>query len=253
MPQISEITDVMTAPMDESNTSKSYQISSSTSEQVQTHSRAMHVRKSNSKSSHSRSSSSSSSRPPVPKSALPSHRGPGSLASNQSGAITPIGSRHGTPEPSVVGVSQAYGLSLNDQRSLQQSSTTNVMYDQRSLHQQVNVGMDPNVAASAIAHAYAVESQATQRVDEIQRETSQYTQQVEQQALQHVQGIETQAQNAVEAADLHAKGVEVRANQLLEQMRDAHKRELSEVQTVANQAYQNSQQQLQSMMAEIVF
>ena len=33
-------------------------------------------------------------------------------------------------------------------------------------------------------------------------------------------------------------------------MRDAHKRELSEVQTVANQAYQNSQQQLQTMMAE---
>ena len=97
----------------------------------------------------------------MPKSALPSHRGPGSLASNQSGAITPIGSRQGTPEPSVVGVSQAYGLSLHDQRSLQQSSTTNVMYDQRSLHQQVNVGMDPNVAASAIAHAYAVESQAT--------------------------------------------------------------------------------------------
>ena len=250
MPLISEVTDVMTAPMDESNTSNSYQISSSTPEQVQTHSRAMHVRKSNSKSSHSRSSSSSSSRPPVPKSALPSHRGPGSLASNQSGAITPIGSRHGTPEPSVVGVSQAYGLSLNDQRSLQQSSTTNVMYDQRSLRQQVNVGMDPNVAASAIAHAYAVESQATQRVDEIQREASQYTQQVEQQALQHVQGIEAQAQNAVEAADSHAKGVEIRANQLLEQMRDAHKRELSEVQTVANQAYQNSQQQLHTMMAE---
>ena len=33
-------------------------------------------------------------------------------------------------------------------------------------------------------------------------------------------------------------------------MRGAHKRELSEVQTVANQAYQNSQQQLQAMMAE---
>ena len=49
---------------------------------------------------------------------------------------------------------------------------------------------------------------------------------------------------------VHAKGVEVRANQLLEQMRDVHKRELSEVQTVANQAYQNSQQQLQTMMDE---
>ena len=33
-------------------------------------------------------------------------------------------------------------------------------------------------------------------------------------------------------------------------MRGAHKCELSEVQTVANQAYQNSQQQLQAMMAE---
>ena len=148
-------------------------------------------------------------------------------------------------------MSQAYGLSLHDQRSLQQSSTTNVMYnDQRSLHQQVNIGIDPNVAASAIAHAQAVESQATQRVDEIQREASQYAQHVEQQALQHVKGVEVQAQHALEAADTHAKEVEMRANQLLEQMRGALKRELSEVQTVANQAYQNSQQQLQAMMAE---
>ena len=38
MPQISEITDAMNAPMDESNTSNSYQISASTPEQVQTHS-----------------------------------------------------------------------------------------------------------------------------------------------------------------------------------------------------------------------
>ena len=250
MPQISEITDAMT-PMDESNTSNSYQISSSTPEQIQTHSRDMHVRKSNSKSSHSRSSSSSSSRPPMPKGASSSHRGPGTLATPTSGAITPVGSRQGTPEPSVVGMSQAYGLSLHDQRSLQQSSTTNVMYnDQRSLHQQVNIGMNPNVAASAIAHAQAVESQATQRVDEIQREASQYAQHVEQQALQHVKGVEVQAQHAVEAAGSHAKEVEIRANQLVEEMRGAHKRELSEVQTVANQAYQNSQQQLQAMMAE---
>ena len=250
MPQISEITDAMT-PMDESNASNSYQISSSTPEQIQTHSRAMHVRKSNSKSSHSRSSSSSSSRPPMPKGASSSHRGPGTLATPTSGAITPVGSRQGTPEPSVVGMSQAYGLSLHDQRSLQQSSTTNVMYnDQRSLHQQVNIGMGPNVAASAIAHAQAVESQATQRVDEIQREASQYAQHVEQQALQHVKGVEVQAQHAVEAAGSHAKEVEIRANQLVEEMRGAHKRELSEVQTVANQAYQNSQQQLQAMMAE---
>ena len=147
-------------------------------------------------------------------------------------------------------MSQAYGLSLHDQRSLQQSSTINVMYDQRSLHQQVNIGMDPNVAASAIAHAQAVESQATQRVDEIQREASQYAQQIEQQALQHVQGVEVQAQHAVGAAGSHAKEVEKRANQLVEQMRGAHKRELSAVQTVANQAYQNSQQQLHAMMAE---
>ena len=187
----------------------------------------------------------------MPKGASSSHRGPGTLATPTLGAITPVGSRQGTPEPSVVGMSQAYGLSLHDQRSLQQSSTTNVMYnDQRSLHQQVNIGMDPNVAASAIAHAQAVESQATQRVDEIQREASQYAQHVEQQALQHVKGVEVQAQHALEAADSHAKEVEVRANQLLEQMRGAHKRELSEVQTVANQAYQNSQQQLQAMMAE---
>ena len=187
----------------------------------------------------------------VPKGASSSHRGPGTLATPTSGAITPVGSRQGTPEPSVVGMSQAYGLSLHDQRSLQQSSTTNMMYnDQRSLHQQVNIGIDPSVAASAIAHAQAVESQATQRVDEIQREASQYAQHVEQQALQHVKGVEVQAQHALEAADSHAKEVEMRANQLLEQMRGAHKRELSEVQTVANQAYQNSQQQLQAMMAE---
>lgn len=60
-----------------------------------------------------------------------SHRGPGSLVSNQSGAITPVGSRQGTPEPLVVGASQAYGLSLRDQGSMQQPSTTNVLYDQR--------------------------------------------------------------------------------------------------------------------------
>ena len=64
------------------------------------------------------------------------------LATTNSGAITPAGSRQGTPEPSVVGVSQAYGLSLHDQRSLQQSSTTNVMYDrtwkcQEEKHRQV--------------------------------------------------------------------------------------------------------------------
>ncbi len=47
------------------------------------------------------------------------------------------------------------------------------------MHQQVNVGMDPSVAASAIAHAHVVESQATQRVDEIQREASQYAQNLE--------------------------------------------------------------------------
>ena len=146
MPQINEITDVMNVPMDESNTSNSYQISSSTSEQVQTQSRAVHVRKTNSKT-------------PIPKGAS-SHRGPGSVVSNQSGAITPVGSREGAPEPSVVGVSQAYGLSLHDQRPLPQSSTTNVLYDQRSLHQQVKVGIDPSVAASAIAHAQVVESQA---------------------------------------------------------------------------------------------
>ena len=111
------------------------------------------------------------------------------------------------------------------------------------------MGMDPNVAASAIAHAFAVESQATQRVDEIHREASQFVQQLEQQALQHVQGVEAKAQQAVEAAGSHAKGIESRAGQLLEQMRDAHQREMVEVQSVANQAYQDSQQQLQSMMA----
>jgi hypothetical protein len=42
--------------------------------------------------------------------------------------------------------------------------------------------MDPTVAASAIAHAHAVESQATQRIEVIQREASQFVQNVEQQA-----------------------------------------------------------------------
>ena len=37
----------------------------------------------------------------MPKGAASSHRGPGSLALNHSGAITPAGSRNGTPEPSV--------------------------------------------------------------------------------------------------------------------------------------------------------
>ena len=68
MPQISEITDAMNAPMDESATSTSLMISSSTPEQEPPVSRALRVRKSNTKSScsNSRSSSSSSSRPPVP-------------------------------------------------------------------------------------------------------------------------------------------------------------------------------------------
>ena len=84
----------------------------------------MHVRKSNSKSSRSRSSSSSSGRPPVPEGA-PSHRGPGSLVSSHPSpkAITPFGSRPGTPQP-LVDETQAPGLSLQDQRSLHQSTST---------------------------------------------------------------------------------------------------------------------------------
>ena len=84
MPQMSEITDAMNAPMDESatSTSLSLMVSSSTPEQVQPASRALRVRKSNNKSSgsHSRSSSSSSSHPPLPITGGSSHRGPGSLS-----------------------------------------------------------------------------------------------------------------------------------------------------------------------------
>ena len=232
MPQVSEIKDMMEVPMDESNTSNSYQISSTTPEPVQTHSRAMHVRKSNSKSSQSSRSSSSSSRPPTHKSAPSSHRGPGTLATSKSGAIIPAGSRSSTPEPSAVGVTQAYGLSLQDQRSVQQSATTNVMYnDQRSLHQQVNIGMDPNVAASAIAHAQSIEKEATQYTQQIEQQAMQ----MEQQARQHIQGVEAQAQHAVETADAHAKAVELRASQLVGE---------------TQQAYQDSQRQLHSVMGE---
>ena len=226
MPQISEIKDMMEVPTDESNTSNSYQISSTTPEQIQTHSRAMHVRKSNSKSSRSSRSSSSSSRPPTNKGAPSSHRGPGTLATSESGAIFPAGARSLTPEPSVVGVTQAYGLSLQDQRSVQQSSTTNVMYnDQRSLHQQVNIGIDPNVAASAIVAS----------TQQIEQQARQHIQGVEAQAQQHIQGVEAQAQHAVQTADAHAKAVEIRASQLVGE---------------TQQAYQDSQRQLHSVMSE---
>ena len=217
MPQISGITDAMNAPMDESATSTSLMISSSTPALEPPASRALRVRKSNTKSScsNSRSSSSSSSRPPIPNAGGSSHRGPDA---------TPAGSQSASPRT----------LSANDRRSVNyQSATQNVMYDQRSLHQHVSVGMDPSIAASAIAHAQVVESQASQMISQVQQQAGQYVQPIERGASQHVTGVEVQAHKAVAEAGHHAKEVEPRASELLAQMQSSHQREL---QLVANQA-----------------
>ena len=109
MLQTSETTDAMNAPMDESTISNSYQISSSTPEQVRTSSRAMHARKgSKSSGSNSRSSSSSSGRPPLPKGAT-SHRGPGSLELPAAAPsdITPVHSQPGTLQSVVAEKTQS--------------------------------------------------------------------------------------------------------------------------------------------------
>ena len=239
MPQISEIAEAMEVQLDESATSTSLMVSSSTPEQVPTASRALRVRKSNTKSTPSRSSSSSSGRPPLPDSGDLSHRGPGSIVAAGSQAVTPVGSHPATPRrPS--GVSDDGQASVfQDQRSLNQhNATQNVMYDQRSVHQQVNVGVHPNVAASAIAHAQVVESQATQMLSQAQHRV----QSIEQEAMQHVRGVESQAQQAVAKASHHALEAESRANEIVAQMQSHHQRELNEVQAVANQANQAYQE-----------
>ena len=134
-----------------------------------------------------------------------------------------MGSR--PPSPRTLSV-----LARQDQRSVnQQSVTQNVMYDQRSLHQLLSEGMDHSVAASAIAHAQIVESQASQMISQVQ-------QSIEQGAIQHVRGIEVQAHRAAEEAGHHAKEVESRALELLAHMQSNHQRELNEAQSVANQA-----------------
>ena len=80
---------------------------------------------------------------------------------------------HNGPEMESLSVTKTDFL-FQDQRSVnQQSVTQNVMYDQRSLHQHLSVGMDPNVAASAIAHAKVVESQASQMVSQVQQQAGQ--------------------------------------------------------------------------------
>ena len=86
------------------------------------------------------------------------------------------------------------------------------MYDQRSFHQHVSVGMDPHIAASAIAHAQVVESQASHMVSQVQQQTGQYVQSLQQETMQHVRGVERRAQQAVEAAGSHvheAEGVRI--------------------------------------------
>ena len=91
--------------------------------------------------------------------------------------------------------------------------------------------MDPNAAASAIAHAQSIEREATQYTQQIEQQAMQ----MEQQARQHIQGVEAQAQHAVGTADAHAKAVEMRASQLVGE---------------TQQAYQDSQRQLHSVMHE---
>ena len=114
---------------------------------------------------------------------------------------------------------------FQDQRSVNQhNAIQNVMSDQRSVHQLLNVGADPNVAASAIAHAEVVETQATQIPSQAQHRV----QSIEQEAMQHVRGVESEAQQAVAKASHHALEVESRAKEIVAQMQSRHQRELNE-------------------------
>ena len=139
---------------------------------------------------------------------------------------TPTGSQSATPRT----------LSANDHRSVNyQAVTHTVMHDQRSLDQHVSVRMDPSIAASAIAHAKVVESQASQMIGQVQQQVGEDVQSIEQGAIQHVRGVEVQAHKGVAEAGQHAKEVESRASELLAHMQSNHQRELSEAQPDANE------------------
>ena len=179
--------------------------------------RALQVKKNVKKVSGTRSSSSgsSSSRPPLPMAQSSSHRGPGSMSVDT--ADLGEGSE-------VARQSLAMHRHEVDQRSIQMHHTE---YDQRSVHVDqravVQVGVDPEAAVQAVAHAAA---QA--QIADV--ETRARILSVEQQATQHVQRVQSEAR-----ADAVFQ---------LQQMRHEYEQRLNDAQHTANAMHQHLRDQL---------
>ena len=224
MPSISEM--MMTDANQSEETSQSLVVSASSPEQPVPQ-RALQVIKTNTKGSSSRSSS-SSSRPPTGRS---SHRGPGSLHLYDQRSMT---EHH----------SETSSVHLQDQRSITQN------FDQRSV-QLLSVGVDPG---QVVVREAEILQQAHAAVSEARGQTQRVMSQAESEvrALQsHVQTVQGEAQSSIHEArtqvtEAQAKvqSIESRASVLMAEMQANHRKEIVELQDVAQRAYSDSQQQL---------
>ena len=224
MPSISEM--MMTDANQSEETSQSLVVSASSPEQPVPQ-RALQVIKTNTKGSSSRSSS-SSSRPPTGRS---SHRGPGSLHLYDQRSMT---EHH----------SETSSVHLQDQRSITQN------FDQRSV-QLLSVGVDPG---QVVAREAEILQQAHAAVSEARGQTQRVMSQAESEvrALQsHAQTVQGEAQSSIHEArtqvtEAQAKvqSIESRASVLMAEMQANHRKEIVELQDVAQRAYSDSQQQL---------
>ncbi len=240
MPQVSEIGTGFSQPMEQLEDSSQSLMVSTTSPEEQPPSRALNVIKSNTKgsrdgSSRSRSHS-SSSKPPSGRNT--SHRGPGSVSSNQH--MMQIN----TADQRSISGSESKSSHFHDQRSVVHRS-----HDQRLM--QVNVGVDPQQVATREAE---IMSQAHAAVSEAREQTQRVMSQADSEvrALREVvhdtkskaSSSLQEAQSRVIQAESHAHSVESQAHRLVEEIQKDHQREVLNLQTVANNAYAESQQLL---------
>ena len=240
MPQIQEITsfthhnDELIDDSGQHDTSTSLHVSTTSPENPPQ--RALHVRKSNCKSSRESSSrsSSASSRPPTGlQGRSHTHRGPG---------FSP-----------VLGASDSASGSQSDQPSgsfLQQVDPVQYVqqnvYDQRSINvdqRQLHVGITPEVMSQANAVVSAAREQVYQIQSQAQTEVNQAQMQLKA-TVHHAESIVHEVQSKAQS---EIASVESQASGLMSQLEERHRREMEEVQMVAQRVhddYQSSQHQL---------
>ena len=214
MPQIQEITsfthhnDELMDDSGQHDTSTSLQVSTTSPENPPQ--RALHVRKSNCKSSRESSSRSSSA----------SSRPSGSQSDQPSGSFL-----------QQVDPVQYVQQNVYDQRSI------NV--DQRQLH----VGITPEVMSQANAVVSAAREQVYQIQSQAQTEVNQAQMQLKV-TVHHAESIVHEVQSKAQS---EIASVESQASGLMSQLEERHRREMEEVQMVAQRVhddYQSSQHQL---------